>query len=334
MARSFRPLRRARRAVVLLPAVAMLAVSCGSGGAAESDGATVRAEDVKGPLADYVDLEDADFWIGSDDTTSQRVLGAIAAELLESTGAKVEDRTGLGNPFLVRDSLKSGEIDMAWSGTGQAWTGFLREPELPPNADELYAELASRDLEQNGVAWMSPLGFSAGRGMAIAAARGEELDVTALSDIPDLLDEVDNPTICVTSEFATFPEDGRLDFEETLGVTLEDDQVRVYDPEPIYADTGSGLCLLGQVQRTSGRIPAYDLELLTDDEQLFMVDHPAMAVREEVLEDNPELELVFAVLSERMDEESLRELNERVEVDGDDTREVARDWLRDEKLID
>jgi glycine betaine/choline ABC-type transport system substrate-binding protein len=35
-----------------------------------------------------------------------------------------------------------------------------------------------------------------------------------------------------------------------------------------------------------------------------------------------------------MDEESLRELNERVEVDGDDTREVARDWLRDEKLID
>jgi osmoprotectant transport system substrate-binding protein len=117
-------------------------------------------------------------------------------------------------------------------------------------------------------------------------------------------------------------------------VTLEEDQLRVYDPEPIYADTGSGACLLGLVQRTSGRIPAYDLRLLNDDEQLFMIDHPAMAVRQEVLEENPDLELVFDVISDRMDAGELRELNERVEVEGADPGEVARDWLVDERLVE
>jgi osmoprotectant transport system substrate-binding protein len=304
--------------------------SCGTTDAAREAGdLDLAASDVRGPLAEHIDLTETTLWVGSDDMTPQILLGAITIELLESAGAEVEDQTDLGPAPLVRDSLRSGEIDLAWQGMGQTWSGFLREPTVPDSTDELFTELADRDAE-NGLTWLAPLTFSVGKGLAMAS----QSDADAVSDVPDLLTQPSNAPFCVTSDFMTFPDDGRVDFEETLDVTLSDDDLRVYDAEPIYADTASGTCLVGLVERTSGRIASYDLRVLDDDVDLFMANVPALAARAEILDDDPELELVFEVIADRLSEDELRELAERVEIDGEEPREVAADWLAEEGLTE
>ena len=47
----------------------------------------------------------------------------------------------------------------------------------------------------------------------------------------------------------------------------------------------------------------------------------------------PDLAPLFAVLAEALDEQTVQELNERIEVAGEDPRTVARSWLEAEGLI-
>lgn len=322
---------RARVAVLAGLLVGGVVLSgCGSVDDGESLADEIDPATVDGPVAELVDLEGVELWVGSDDTTAQTVLGAVAAELLASTGAEVETELGFGNPVLTRDGLRSGEFDLAYTPMGQAWTGYLREPELPDDVDELFRQLADRDLEENRIAWAGPLPFSTGRGLAVGAD-GPALG--RISEIPDYLDTNDDVVFCVTSDFVTFPEDGRVDVEETLDVTLPDSELRVYDAEPIYPDTGAGSCALGLVTRGSGRIAEYDLRVLEDDVDVFMLDNPAVSIRAELLEDHPELAVVFDVIADRLSEHELRELNRRVEIGGEEPAAVAREWLEEEDLV-
>src|SRR5690606_32655209 len=121
-----------------------------------------------------------------------------------------------------------------WERMGTAWTGYLREPEMPDSVDELYPLLAERDAEEHGVVWLSPARFSDGAGFAMAEDLAEALGIETLTDMARYIDDGGLTSICVTSDFTTFPTEGRVDFEELLDVTLADETLRVWDPEPIY----------------------------------------------------------------------------------------------------
>jgi osmoprotectant transport system substrate-binding protein len=295
--------------------------------------APLEATPIDGPLRSAFDLEGVELWVGSEDVPTQRLLGHLAVEALTSVGADVEDRVGLGGSLLVRESLLSGEIDLYWERMGTAWTGYLREPELPDDADELYRLLAARDAEENGVVWLAPAAFSDGHGFAMSDELAEALDIETLTDMGRYIDEGGLTSICVTSDFTTFPTEGRVDFETKLDTTIADDTLRVWDPEPIYPSTGDGTCLFGLVERVNGRVAEYGLRVLSDDVGLFGFDNPAVTVREDVYEEHPELADLFALISERLDERTMQGLNERVEVDGEDPQAVARDWLEQEGFL-
>jgi osmoprotectant transport system substrate-binding protein len=330
---------RIPRSLVLAVAVAVLAGACsadaGSGTTAEPTVPTapLDAPSIDGPLRSAFDLEGAELWVGSEDDPTQILLGYIAVEALASVGAEVEDRMALGGSLVARESLLSGEIDLYWERLGTAWTGYLREPEVPDDGEELYRLLAARDAEENGVVWLAPAAFSDGQGFAMAEDFAEALEIESISDMGRYIDEGRPTTICVTSDFTTFPTEGRVDFEQKLDTTIPDDTLRVWDPEPIYPSTGDGTCLFGQVERVNGRVLQYELRVLADDVGLFGYDNPAMTVREDVYDEHPELAPLFAVLADALDEPTMQRLNERVEVDGEDPRAVARSWLEEEGLV-
>jgi osmoprotectant transport system substrate-binding protein len=131
----------------------------------------------------------------------------------------------------------------------------------------------------------------------------------------------------------TFPLEGRVDFEQALGA-VPDEVFRTYDPEPIYPATADGTCTFGLIERVNGRVAEYDLRVLDDDIALFGFDNPAVNVREDVYTENPELGPLFAVVADALDEPTVQQLNERVEVGGEDPRTVAHDWLVDEGFIE
>ncbi|WP_325162619.1 glycine betaine ABC transporter substrate-binding protein [Corynebacterium tuberculostearicum] len=61
--------------------------------------------------------------------------------------------------------------------------------------------------------------------------------------------------------------------------------------------------------------------------------HSASDVPTEVLDEHPEIEELFAPLSQLLTGEKMQELNARVDVDGEDYTTVALDFLQEENLI-
>jgi osmoprotectant transport system substrate-binding protein len=322
-------------ALALSIAGAACSAEAGGGGPAEPTvpGLSVEVEPLDGPLSSRFDLDGVELWVGSEDVPTQRLLGYIAIEALASVGADAHDRVGIGGGLLTRESLLSGEIDLYWERLGTAWTGFLREAEVPDERDELYRMVATRDLEENGVVWLTPANFSDGQGFAMAPEFADVLEIDNLTDMGDYLSEGMPAAVCVTSEFMTFPIEGRVDFEDALGA-VPDDVFRTYDPEPVYPATADGTCTFGLIERVNGRVAEYDLWVLDDDIALFGFDNPAVNVREDVYRENPELGPLFALVADALDEPTVQRLNERIEVGGEDPRTVARDWLVDEGFIE
>ena len=76
------------------------------------------------------------------------------------------------------------------------------------------------------------------------------------------------------------------------------------------------------------------LRLLEDDEDFFAVYNPSLTMRQETLEQYPELEELFASISEKLDTGTLRELSAAVAVEGNSPQEVAEQWLQENGFIE
>lgn len=308
------------------------------------------------PIPVAEDLGDLRIWVGSPSqadpsTATDAILAEATVQVLEAAGADVVDRTDLGAGILVRDSLLSGEIDLAWEGTGRAWTALLRQPADGLSATDIAERLAERDLAENRIAWLPPAPVQVGPRFAVATGLADREGIDTMSAMGAVLsgtsegaldgdvggdaplgaggdgDEGAPVVTCVTSNFVTFPSDGRLAVEEALDVTLPEEDLRVYEPEPIYPATGEQECTFGLVDPTSGRIARYGLTVLEDDVGAFLPNQPAPAVRADVIEDHPEIAALLAGLAAALTPEVIQELNREIVLDGATPTEAVARWL-------
>ena len=67
--------------------------------------------------------------------------------------------------------------------------------------------------------------------------------------------------------------------------------------------------------------------MLEDDKQFFPRYNLGVTVRQQMLQQYPQLEQVFQPVSDRLSNEELLDLNAGVDVEGRDPAEVARDWM-------
>ncbi|MFO7822001.1 MAG: glycine betaine ABC transporter substrate-binding protein [Lentisphaeria bacterium] len=85
---------------------------------------------------------------------------------------------------------------------------------------------------------------------------------------------------------------------------------------------------------TDGRIEAFGFMSLKDDKQFFSVYNPAPVIRTEVLNQHPDIRDTLAPLAKKLNTTTMRQLNKRVDVDHENTKKVAVDWLREQTLLD
>ncbi len=84
---------------------------------------------------------------------------------------------------------------------------------------------------------------------------------------------------------------------------------------------------------TDGKIEALDLVNLEDDQKFFPVYNPSPVVREEVLEEYPEIEELLGEIAPMLDTDTMINLNFLVDIEGYEPDEVAEEWLMEEGLI-
>lgn len=309
--------------------------------------------------ADDNPLSGATLTVGSKEFTEQLVLGYITMLVLEDAGATVEDQIGLGGTSVARQALAVGEIDMYWEYTGTGWITHLghtqpiyqvpdKFPELvdedyktddigwiPEKSEKLFDAVAEEDLKKNGIKWVAPAPANNTYAIAVRAEAWDQLGVKQLSDFQTLLKQ--NPeeaTLCVNSEFRV-RSDGLPGMSAAYGISFPRSDVRVLQSGLIYQAVANGEpCNFGVVFKTDGRIAAFDLKLIEDDQNFFPIYNPTLTLRQETFEKYPIIKDLFVPVAKKLTTDTLQSLNAKVDVEGHLPQSVARTWLQENGFIE
>ncbi len=84
---------------------------------------------------------------------------------------------------------------------------------------------------------------------------------------------------------------------------------------------------------TDGKIKELGLLKLEDDKKVFQASNPAPLLREEVLEQYPQIKSIMAKITDELDNETMIKLNYKVDLEENEPVDVARQWLLDNDLI-
>lgn len=321
--------RPAHRLAVLaaLLVLGLVLTGCGDDGGDGGDGGDQTAEG----------LEGADLTVASKEFTEQVLLGQMMVLALEDAGASVKDQTSLAGTSVVRDALETGEVDMYFEYTGTAWADIFGEEEVIDEPDELLKTVRQRDEEENNITWGERAEFENTYAFAQNQQTADELGVETLSDLAELSkNQPDEATLCIAEEFAT-REDGFPGMAEHYGMEIPDDNITLLSEGVIYSQIDQAPdsdCNFGMVFTTDGRIGALDLEVLEDDEAFFPEYNPALSIRQEVADQHPEALELGNEIMDSLDFETMRDLNLRVDEEGELPEDVAEDHLRNEGIIE
>jgi osmoprotectant transport system substrate-binding protein len=217
--------------------------------------------------------------------------------------------------------------------TGTGWITYLGHAK--PIADPLEQWKAVRDEDRkNGVTWLTPSTLDNTYALAVSRKNNAKHHLRTLSDVAALAKmDPSAVTICVENEFAS-RDDGLPGMEKAYGMSIPAANIKKMDAGIIYTQVSeSNSCLLGEVYTTDGRIKAMDLEVLVDDKHFFPNYTAAPVIHTKTFEKYPEIAGLLDPVSRKLTTEVARELNAKVDVDGQDPHEVAKNWLIQEGFI-
>ena len=254
------------------------------------------------------------------------VLAEMFAQLLEARGFDVDRRPGLGATEIALAALREGDIDVYPEYTG---TGLLAILGASPtgSSDDVYRRVSTVFRERWGVRWLPPLGFENTYAIAVRPGTADSL---GLSTLTDLAREGDALRAGLSPDFIG-REDGLPGLRAAYG--LFPGEVRALLQAVKYQALVQGSVDVIDGYSTDGQIARYDLVVLRDDLGFFPPYDAAALVSRRLAEERPVAVAALTELSGLIDEPTMRELNRRVEVEGDEVATVAAEALRAFGLI-
>lgn len=276
------------------------------------------------------ELEGLTGQVGSKDFSEQYILAYITTELLNAHGADLEANVKLVGSANVRQALENGDFIGYWEYTGTSWITYNGNTTPVKGAEAQFDAVKEADAEKD-IAWLDPAPLNNTYAFAVRADKAEELGVKTMSDVAAL--PAEDQTFCIESEFST-RDDGWPGLKTAYGIDVPDSNVTMLDTGVIYTATQKGDdCNFGEVFQTDGRIPALDLVVMEDDEEFFPSYQGGFTIRQEVLDDYPEIADIIAEIAPLLTTEEMQKLNALVDVEGEDPEDVAIDWLEEQELI-
>jgi osmoprotectant transport system substrate-binding protein len=266
--------------------------------------------------------------VGSKNFTEQVILGEIIAQQLEHRlHQPVVRKLNLGGTLLAHQALLAGDIDLYPEYTGTAFTNILKrsgvtDPQVV--LDRVRTEYASG----MHVDWLDPLGFASTFAMTV---RGDDARSRHLETLSDAAGDPAGFTLGAGYEFLTRP-DG-------YPVVTTNYPIK-WNSAPKSMDLGLVFTALTQKQvsmvaanSTDGMLNKLDVKVLKDDKQVFPPYQACIIVRSNTLTANPDLRKTLSELSGKISDNNMRAMNYAVDVEHQQVRDVARDFLQKAGLL-
>lgn len=279
--------------------------------------------------------------VGSKIDTEGRLLGNMIVLVLESNGIKTESRLSLGNTKVMRGAITAGEIDLYPEYTGSGATLFSEESSpVWKNAKAGYERVKLLDFEKNKIVWLEP---SPANNTWAIAVRKDVATRHKLKSLDDLgkwltLGTPDGPfKLAASAEFVE-RSDALPAFQNAYNFKLKPDQLLT------LAGGDTSATLRAAAEKTSGvnaamaygtdgAVAALGLVILDDPKGVQPIYAPTPIVRALVLQKNPTIATVLAPVFKQLDGTTLQSLNAKIQLEGQDAKKVAGDFLKSKGLL-
>ena len=269
--------------------------------------------------------------IGARVFTEQTLLAEITSQYLNSKGYNAQVTGGLGSS-LARSAHETGQLDMVWEYTGVSLVAYNHVTDKL-DSQQSYDRVKELDAKK-GLIWLHPSKFSNTYALALPQKVAEEFpQINSVSDLNKALRDPQNKDalVALDTEFAN-RSDGLQGMVKLYDMDPTRRNIRQMDAGLVYTALKNGQVFAGLVYTTDGRLSAFNLKLLEDDMHYFPDYTAAPVVSKAYLDKHPELEGLLKPLADLFDDETMRQLNARVDVDHESPSKVAADFLRQHPL--
>lgn len=264
--------------------------------------------------------------IGSKGFTEQLIVGEIAAALLENAGYTVERNLNLNTTNIVHQAMLNGELNLYIEYTGTGLTSVLNLP-VQTDPQQVYNTVKQEYESRFKMTWLEPWGFNDTYALIMTKARADELGIKTISDLQGKADQL---VLGSDQEFFDRP-DGLPGLEKAYNIKFQD-QKGITSGLLYQAVSESQVDVIAGFS-TDGRIPALDLVVLQDDKQFFPPYFAAPVIRQDILAQSPEIEEILNQVANKINDETMAQLNLQVDQEQKEPADVAQAFLQEQGLL-
>jgi osmoprotectant transport system substrate-binding protein len=259
--------------------------------------------------------------VGSKNFTEQLILGEIAAQQLErKLHIQVERKLYLGGTLLAHEAILHGDIDIYPEYTGTAGSVILKQS-VPDDTIRAYMAVKDEYLKRFHLVWLPPLGFNDTFAMVVRTTDAKRLSA------PNLSSAASRPwRLGIGFEFLTRP-DGLQRLNQTYSIPLNGTP-KSMDLGLLYRALRQKNVDMAAANSTDAPLTEAAFTVLKDDKKAFPPYTGCYVARQRLLEQQPNVRWALTLLQNRIGDDTMRNLNRRVEIEHQPVEKVARDFLQ------
>lgn len=254
--------------------------------------------------------------------TEQYVLGEMLDILIEQdTDLNVELTQGVGGGTSnIQPAMEKGEFDLYPEYTGTGWNLVLKKDGL--YTEDLFEEMQTEYQEKLDMQWIGLYGFNNTYGLVVRREIAEQYNLKTYSDLRAISEQ-----LIFGAEYDFFErEDGYAALCDTYGLRFK--QTVDLDIGLKYQAINQGKIDVMVIFTTDGQLSVSDIVVLEDDQNFYPSYLCGNVVRNEILDQYPELTGIFEKLTGILSDDAMAKINYEVETEGKEPRAVAEDFLQ------
>jgi len=268
--------------------------------------------------------------VAAADTPEQLVLGKMLVLILREAGFQVDDRTGLGDQWVLRAALERGSVDMAWQYTGETWLEYLGHDLPLSDAEDAFHQVRDADALR-GITWLAMSPYRRNTTLLMLSERAKTLNLSTFSDLASYMRRISpDMRLCTPEDVYRSPQ-GVRGLERVYRFDFRLHNVRLVPFERGYEALVNGECdcALGRLADAEVQMRGSAQFLaLSDDRGFFQASNLAPVVRTAVLQQFPDLEARLNEVSSVLTHQAMVELNRQMASKRADPEALARQFLK------
>ena len=261
--------------------------------------------------------------------TEQFILGEMLKLVIEdTTDYSVELTKGIGGGTNnIMPAMESGDFDLYPEYTSSGYIMVLKHDSDGISDEDMWKQLQKEYKDKYDMSWIGQYGFNNTYALIIREEAAKKYNLTKTSQLADVSDQL---VFGGNSDYIE-RKDGFHLLCDTYGLKFKD--VKDIDIGLKYEALKKGDIDVSNGFTTDAQLSNDNVRVLEDDKHLQVNYFCSNVVRNDTLKSHPGLEEAIMKLDNSITDKEMASLNYKVEVEGKEDVEVAKDYLTEKGII-